>query len=381
MNEDTHKLIERYIAELLDNSKPDAPAWNIEKILQGKKPSWNYIDGCMITAVLSLYEFTKDEKYLTFADTFIDYYVNEDGSILSFDPDELNIDNVNEGKVLYRLYDYTKKEKYRKALDTVYHQLEIQPRTPSGNFWHKDIYPNQVWLDGLYMAQPFYLEYEKRFNNKKNYPDILNQFKNIKKNLLDKETGLYYHAFDESKSMFWCDPKTGLSPHFWLRALGWFLMALVDILELLDPEAEEDKELDAHLRGMFLELIEALMKYQDKSGLWYQIVDLGHREGNYLETSGSSIIAFALYKGIHLGLLPKTYLEMADKAFNGICDMYLKEKDGKLSLGGICLMAGLGGKGNRDGSFEYYMSEKIVEDEAKGVAPFLLAYVFMKYAL
>lgn len=376
----SYDLIEQYIDELMSKTRPEAPAWNIEKILMGKKPSWNYIDGCMITAVLSLYDFTGDKKYLEFADNFIDYYVNEDGSILNYDPEEKNIDHVNEGKVLYRLYDYTGKDKYRKAMDTIYHQLEIQPRTESGNFWHKKIYPNQVWLDGLYMGQPFYLEYEKRFNNKRNYPDILNQFQNVYKNLKDVNTGLYYHAYDESKSMFWCNPETGLSPNFWLRALGWFLMALVDILELLDRDDPRDSEIDVLMKQMFSELIETLVKYQDKSGLWYQVVDKGDRKENYLETSGSSIITYALYKGIHLGILPESYRDIADRAFNGICDMYLKEKDGKLSLGGICLMAGLGGKDNRDGSFEYYMSEKVVEDEAKGVAPFLLAYVYKEYA-
>lgn len=378
MISNVNDLIERYFEELLENSSPEAPAWNIEMIQLGKKPHWNYIDGIMMLAILAFYEFTRNQDYLNFAIRFMDYYVNEDGSINTFDANEKNLDSINQAKVLFKLMDYTQNKKYRRAIDTIYYQIQIQPRTASGNFWHKNIYPNQVWLDGLYMAQPFYLEYEKRFQNKQNYQDIFKQFSNVLANMKDDQTGLYYHAFDESRKMFWCDKPTGLSQHFWLRALGWFLMALLDVLELLD---KEDTEFQTLIKGMYLTLIESLLKYQDDSGLWFQVVDHGHLDKNYLESSGSSIIAYALYKGIYLCLLPHSYVEFADKAFHGICEMYLAEKSGRMSLGGICLMAGLGGEAMRDGSFDYYMSEMIVENDAKGVAPFLLAYVYKTYAL
>ncbi len=367
-------IIVKYIDELLEKSTPEAPMWNIEKIKQGLKSKWNYIDGCMIKAVLQMYAISKDEKYLKFADDFIDYRVFEDGTIDGYNVGEKNIDNVNAGKTLFELYDLTGKEKYRKAIDLVYSQIEIMPRCKSGNFWHKDIYPNQVWLDGMYMGQPFYLEYETRFNNRKNYDDIFSQFKFVIENMRNPLNGLYFHAMDTSREAFWCDKVTGLSQLSWLRAIGWYSMALLDSLEIVD---NSDHKFDAEvkmLQDAFVDLINSMIKYQDESGMWYQIVNYGGMDKNYLETSGSSIMAYALLKGVRLGILPESYVEYAKKAIDGICDKYLKTKEGEMSLGGICLVAGLGGKGRRPGTYDYYMSEPIVEDDAKGVGPFLLAY-------
>lgn len=364
-------MLKNYIEELIDKSTPERPIWNIEKILEGKPPTWNYIDGCMIKALLEMYAITKEEKYLNFADEFITYHVREDGSIKDYDIHELNIDNVNAGKVLFELYDITGKERYRKAIDTVYEQIKIQPRTKEGNFWHKKIYPNQVWLDGLYMGQPFYMEYETRFNNKEHYEDIFNQFCNVEKLMRDPKTGLYYHGYDSSREAKWCNKETGLSKNFWLRALGWFVMALIDTIDKMDKSYTE---MYNKLMQMFKDLIESLLKFQDESGMWYQVVDKGNREGNYLETSGSAIMAYAILKGVRMGFLPESYAAYGEKAFKGICDKYLYEKDGEMNLGGICLVAGLGRPDSRDGSYEYYISEPVVENEAKGVAPLLLAY-------
>ncbi|MCM1262891.1 MAG: glycoside hydrolase family 88 protein [Butyrivibrio sp.] len=367
--------IEKYIEELMEKSTPDRPIWNIEKILQGKKSTWNYIDGCMIKAILEMYAITGDEKYFKFADDFIDHKVYEDGTIEGYDVSELNIDNVNAGKTLFELYDLTKKEKYRKAIDLIYSQIEQMPRTKEGNFWHKNIYPNQVWLDGLYMCQPFYMEYETRFNNKKNYADIFNQFEQVVNNMRDPKTGLYYHAYDSSREMFWCDKVTGLSQNFWLRALGWYSMALLDTLDKADASYGAPYE---NMKRIFVELMDAMLRYQDESGMWYQVVNVGGMEKNYLETSGSSIMAYALLKGVRLGFLPEKYRDYGKKAFEGICDRYLStDEDGSLHLDGICLVAGLGGAGMRSGTFDYYMSEPIVKDDAKGVGPFLLAYTEM----
>ena len=367
-------MIENYIGELMANSTPDRPIWNIEKILQGKKSGWNYIDGCMIKAVMEMYTITKEQKYLDFADAFVDFKVSDDGSIDGYRVEELNLDNINAGKTLSELYDITGKEKYLKAIRLIYSQIEQMPRTPSGNFWHKNIYPNQVWLDGLYMCQPFYMEYEKRFNEGRNCDDIYRQFSNVIKNMRDPLTGLYYHAYDESREMYWCDTVTGLSQNFWLRALGWYSMALLDTVEKVgdDPRAEEMKQ-------AFADLMAALVKYQDASGMWYQLVNLGQMEDNYLETSGTAILSYALLKGTRLGYLPKECAEAGKKAFAGICDKYLSEDEqGKMHLGGICLVAGLGGKQHRDGTYAYYMSEPVVADDAKGVGPFLLAYTEMR---
>lgn len=369
------KVIEKYIDELIEKSTLDVPAWNIEKARSGEKSGWNYIDGCMILAILETYKTTKEEKYLKFADAYIDYRVNEDGTITGYSVEKYNLDDINAGKTLFELYDLTGKEKYRKAIDLIYSQLEGQPRTKEGNFWHKKIYPNQVWLDGLYMAQPFYMEYETRFHEKQNYKDIFQQFFIVAEKMRDEKTGLYYHAYDSSKEMFWCDKETGLSKNFWLRALGWYSMALLDTLYKADASYGEEYE---KLKQIFMDLMDSMLKFQDESGMWYQVVNLGGKEKNYLETSGSAIMAYSLLKGTRLGFLPEKYREYGKKAFDGICEKYLSTEEGKMSLGGICLVAGLGGPNKRDGSYEYYMSEPIVKDDAKGVGPFLLAYTELR---
>jgi len=375
-------IFEKYIEGLIERSTIEVPSWNIEKARgngKSKATGWNYVDGCMILAMLEIYRATGEKKYYEFADAFIDYRVAEDGTITGYRVEEYNIDSVNAGKTLFALYEMNGKEKYRKAIDLIYSQIQTHPRTAENNFWHKQIYPNQVWLDGLYMGQPFYMEYETKFNNRKHYDDIFSQFANVVKYMRDEETGLYYHAYDSSKVAFWCDKETGLSQHFWLRALGWYAMALLDTLDKCEP-GEEYKEEYENLKQVFIKLMDDMLKFQDESGMWYQLPALGGKEPNYLETSGSAIMSYSLLKGVRLGFLPESYREPALKAFNGICDKYLKETDGELNLGGICLVGGVGPENNRrrDGSFEYYMSEPIVENDAKGVGPLLLAYTELR---
>ncbi|MDO4327337.1 MAG: glycoside hydrolase family 88 protein [bacterium] len=370
------EILHRYVNELLDKSTPQAPIWNIEKIRSGKPSTWNYIDGCMIKAIIELYHITGDQKYLDFADNFIDYFVQEDGSIKSYNPLEYNLDNVNAGKTLFDLYKLTGKEKYRKAIDTVYSQLKGQPRTSTGNFWHKKIYPNQIWLDGLYMGQPFYMQYELEYNDGKNCMDSYQQFLNVYRLMRNDKNGLYYHAYDDSRESFWCDKVTGLSNNFWLRALGWYAMALIDTIDIMPDSLKEQRD---ELTRIYKELIDAMLKYQDESGMWYQLVNLGGIEPNYLETSGSAIYAYAIMKSVRLGILDESYYAYGEKAFKGTCDKYLSEENGELQLGGICLVAGLGGKDKRDGTFGYYMGEPIVKNEAKGVAPLILAYIETMY--
>ena len=367
------EILDRYIDQLLEKSSPQAPVWNIEKIRHGAKSSWNYIDGCMIKAILELYHMKKNPAYLEFADAFIDYFVQEDGSILSYDPEEYNLDNVNAGKTLFDLYELTGKEKYRKAMDTIYRQLKGQPRTSTGNFWHKLIYPNQIWLDGLYMAQPFYMQYELTFNEGKNCEDSYQQFLTVYDKMRDLRNGLYYHAYDDSRESFWCDKVTGLSDNFWLRALGWYAMALIDTMEVMPESMKAEKE---NLGRIYHELIDAMLPYQDEeTGMWYQVVNRGGIRPNYLETSGSAIFAYAIMKSVRLGFLDGSYFAYGKKAFDGICEKYLSEEHGELQLGGICLVAGLGNKEMREGTFDYYMREPVVKNEAKGVAPLILAYV------
>jgi unsaturated rhamnogalacturonyl hydrolase len=367
--------IAEYIDRLLEGSTPDAPLWNIEKIRQGKKATWNYIDGCMIGAVLEMYDITGDEKYLKFADAFTGHRVREDGTIDGYSVDELNIDNINAGKTLFSLWDKTGKEKYRKAIDLIYSQIGRMPRTAEGSFWHKKIYPDQVWLDGLYMCQPFYAEYETRFNNCKNYGDIYAQFALVRKNMRDPRSGLYYHAYDCSRKMFWCDKVTGLSNNFWLRAIGWFSMAMLDTLRAADPSYNGGAPYAA-LKEQYVDLMKAMHDYQDASGMWYQVVNMGGMKNNYLETSGSAIMAYSYLRGARLGFLPAEYAEYGKAAFDGIRKEYMTSDEDGIHLDGICLVAGLGGKDMRDGTYDYYMSEPVVKDDAKGTAPFILAYLY-----
>lgn len=372
-----YELIDKYIDKLM-TSKPDQPLWNIESLKQGKKPAWNYIDGCMISSLIELYKTTKDEKYIDFVKKFVDYYVKEDGSILGYEPEKYSTDDICESRILFDLYDLTKDEKYSKAIELTYSQIQNQPRTKEGNFWHKKIYPNQVWLDGLYMAQPFYTRYITLRGNK-NYSDVINQYKNVRKLMFDEQAKLYYHGYDSTKTMFWANFETGLSKNFWLRSIGWFTVSLVDVLDYMDEQLYDEYNT---IRELLKETIEGIIQYQDKdSKMFYQVPNYPNREGNYLETSGSCMIAYAILKGVRLNALPERYRQIGLDIFSGICKKYLTVKeDGDLNLGGICLVAGLGPSNNtrRDGSYEYYISEPVVENDAKGVGPFIMAYTEVK---
>ncbi len=372
----TEQLLDEYIDYLMDHSDSEHPAWNLEMIRSGKCNKWNYIDGCMITGILERYEITGEARFLDFADRFMSGFVEEDGRIRTYDPAEYSLDNVNPAKNLITLYDLTGKEKYRKALELVRSQLSTMPRTPEGNFWHKLIYPNQVWLDGIYMALPFYMEYEKRFDAQKDCEDICRQIANVEIRMRDPKTGLYYHGYDASRKMYWADPDTGCSPNFWLRAEGWFILGLVDVLEIMKDLPMQAESV--HLQHMLLDLAKALSKYQDPSGLWYQLIALPELAGNYLETSGTALISAALLKAVRLGFLPESFRAVGEKAFYGIVDHRLtKNADGTPCVTGICLVAGLGGEQQRDGSVAYYLSEPVVQNDAKGVGPLLLAYTEM----
>ena len=370
-----YQKIDEFVLRLVEDSTPERTAWNMEKIREGKPASWNYIDGCMLTALMEMEGITGDERYSRFVKACVDHFVGEDGSIRTFRPEAHNLDDINEGRVLFELYRRTGEEKYRKAADFLRQRLAEQPCTAEGNFWHKAIYPNQVWLDGIYMAQPFYALYEKHFGGG-DYSDTVGQIKNVRSRMFSAEKGLYFHGYDASKTAFWADPDTGCSKNFWLRSLGWFAVALADLLDVL-PEGE-----DRHsLRDIFTELMACVDRYADPgTGLYWQVPDQGGREGNYLETSGSAMLAYAMLKGARLGVLGKEYAAKGQKTFDGIMEKYLTFTENGLNLGGICLVAGLGPESNRrrDGSYEYYISEPVVENDAKGVAPFVLAYTEVK---
>lgn len=366
-----YEQIDVYIRRLVRESSPERTAWNMERVRQGKPAHWNYIDGCMLNALLTLSDISGDPMYADFVETFVDAFILEDGTIRTYDASKYNLDDINEGRVLFPLYGMTGKEKYRLAAEKLARQLRDQPRTKEGSFWHKLIYPDQVWLDGIYMAQPFRALYEKSFGDK-DYSDIVGQITTVRDRMFDLRKHLYYHGYDAARSIFWADPVTGCSKNFWLRAIGWFATALVDLLEIVD-----DPDGLNRLGLIFVELMDGIASYADpETGMYYQVVDKGGREGNYLETSGSCMIAYAMLKGARLGWLDESMTELGRKTFDGIIRRYLKADGEDVELGGICLVAGLGPADNprRDGSYAYYISEPVVKNDAKGVAPFVMCY-------
>ena len=367
--------LDRYIDRLVAESSPEYTAWNVEQH-RGKAPvKWNYVDGCMMTALLNMARITGEKRYFDFAESFIDSFVLEDGSIRTFRADEHMLDDINEGRVLFELYDATGKEKYRRGADFLRKALDSQPRTEEGSWWHKQIYPNQVWLDGIYMAQPFAALYEKHFGTG-NYSDILKQVSIVRERMHDPKTGLYYHGYDASRKAFWADPETGLSKSFWLRAIGWFSAALADLCEII-PEVETGL-----LKETLSDLARDLLPFADaETGMYYQVTDRPDLEGNYLETSGSSMVAYAMLKGARLKVLDASYAEHGRKTFDGIVRTCLSFSGKDLNLNNICLVGGLGPENNRrrDGTIAYYLSEPIVQNDAKGVAPLLMCYTEMKW--
>ena len=332
---------------------------------------WSYEQGVLLKGIENVWLNTADGKYFTFIQRSIDRFITDDGNIKTFRLEDYNLDNVNEGKLLLTLYRVTEKEKYKKAADHLREQLQGQPRTHEGGFWHKKIYPYQMWLDGLYMGEPFYAEYAMLFHDTAAFDDIARQFIWMEAHSRDPKTGLLYHGWDESKQQRWADPKTGLSPQFWGRAIGWYAMALVDTLDYFPENHPQRAELIAILKR----LAPVIQKYQDpKSGTWYLILDKPGEKGNYLEASAACMFVYALAKGVRQGYLPDSYLAVAQKAYQGILKEFIEtDANGQTNLNGTVGGAGLGGNPYRDGSYQYYVGEKIVKNDPKGVGAFLMA--------
>ena len=339
---------------------------------------WHYEHGLQVMAIQKAAEATGESRYMRFVSNWIDTFVQADGGIRTYRVDEYNLDQVNAGKLLFGALERTGDERYRKALDLLRKQMRTQPRTKSKGFWHKKIYPFQMWLDGIYMAGPFLAEYAHRFNEPSTFDDVIHQILLIEEHTRDEQSGLLYHAWDESKEQQWADPITGLSPHFWGRAVGWFVMALVDVLDHLPQNQAQRPELVAILNRT----AQALVKVQDETaGLWYQILNLPERAGNYLEASASAMFVYAFAKGVRNGYLPQDYLSAARRGYHGLLQNLIKvDSQGLLTLEGVCSVAGLGGEPYRDGSFEYYVNEKVTPNDPKGVGPFILAALEMEHA-
>ncbi|MCL2558872.1 MAG: glycoside hydrolase family 88 protein [Turicibacter sp.] len=338
------------------------------------KGFWCYEDGVVLKGAMDLYEVTGEACYWDFIETYLNDFVDAEGSLKGYAVAEYNIDHIHPGKILFFAYEKTKDERFRKAIEKQMDQLRNHPRLPSGNFWHKGRYSQQLWLDGLYMALPFYAEYENKYNGHKEYEDIYNQFLAARTLLRDEKTGLYYHAYDDSRLMFWSDPYTGRSENFWLRAQGWLLMALVDTA---DKMSETIFEYHKALKDFAKDTIMETLAFQDaQTQLWWQVMDQGGRAGNYVETSGSAMIIYTILKGIRLNILDESLKEVAVRALESLLAVHGYEEDGKLRIGGMVGTCGVGDYEGvrRDGTYDYYVSEAVVVDDAKGVGLLMSTY-------
>jgi unsaturated rhamnogalacturonyl hydrolase len=350
-------------------------SWEVQP---GKSEKWSYDQGVVLKGIAGLWLNTADGKYFRFVQQSMDRFVKDDGTIRTYAIDEYNIDHINNGRILLLLYKVTGQEKYRTAAALLRAQLKTHPRTSEGGFWHKKIYPSQMWLDGLYMGEPFYAEYAATFHEDAAFDDIARQFVLMELHSRDVKTGLLYHAWDESRKQRWANPATGRSPNFWGRAMGWYAMALVDTLDYFPQNHPQ--------RGALIEILKRLalaaQKSQEpKSGLWYEVLDKGGAKGNYLEASVSCMFTYALAKGVRQGYLPRSYLRVAQKGYRGIVRRFIKtDPGGQMNLEGTVSVGGLGGNPYRDGSYEYYLSEKVVTNDPKGVGAFLMASTEMEIA-
>jgi unsaturated rhamnogalacturonyl hydrolase len=342
-------------------------AWQID---DRKEPRWDYVHGLVLTSLENYYKKNRKPEYLQYIKEYADTFIDSLGNISTYKAEDYNLDMLNAGKILFFLLHETNDTKYLKAIQKLRDQLEKQPRTGEGGFWHKKKYPNQMWLDGLYMSAPFYARYTVEFENGNKLNDVINQFRLIQKHLYDQRTGLFYHGWDESKQMEWANKKTGCSPSFWSRSMGWYAMALVDVLDYI-PETHPGRE---ELMGYLNKLARAIAKFQDKSGLWYQVTDKGNRKGNYLEATGSAMFAYVFAKAAKKGYLPANYKSISNRAFDGLVALMVKtDPNNNLILENCCAVAGLGGNPFRDGSYNYYINEKRKNNDPKGTGPFILA--------
>ena len=332
---------------------------------------WDYCHGLELQAFLDLYDAYNDKKYFDYTVSYADTMVCEDGSIKTYTLNEYNIDRLNSGKILFRIYEQTKDEKYKKALDLLRLQLDTHPRNADGGLWHKKIYENQMWLDGLYMGQPFYAEYSLRNNRVNDYKDIINQFVTVARHTYDAKNDVYRHACDVSRRERWADKVTGQSQHCWGRALGWYSMACVDALDFI-PQHEVGRDSVITILNNIARMIKN--RQDNKSGVWYQVIDRSGDKGNYLESSCSTMFVYTLLKAIRKGYISKEYLPVAEKGYKGIIKTFIREEEnGNIKIINACAVAGLGGSNYRMGDYNYYINEKIRDNDAKAVAPFIMA--------
>lgn len=361
---------QKYARRFADSEMSRFPeAWQLD---HGKRLFFGYSQGVGCCAMLKLWKATSDRKYYQYVEDWADTIVNAKGEIYLYRMDDYNLDFINPGKVLFDVYKETGDKKYKLAMDALVRQLKRHPRTIEGAFWHKLIYQHQIWLDGLYMASPFLAQYGAEFGKPELIDDAVNQFLICARHTYDQKTGLYYHAWDESHRQLWADKLTGKSPNFWGRSIGWWFMALVDVLDYAPGNHPYRPELIRIVNG----LAETLPAYQDQDGLWYQVLDQPEREGNFPEASVTSMFMYAYAKAVNQKYIPVEYRKVAEKAFEGLTRKLITEdKGGILTLTRCCAVGGLGGHPYRDGSFEYYIGERMRDNDAKATGPFIMGCI------
>lgn len=350
--------------------------WPDSFLLEGdKEAKWRYDQGVILKGIEHIWYGNGDARLFQYIQHSMDQYVRNDGSIRGYKKDEYNIDHLNNGKNLLLLYQVTGNKKYWTAATHLRDQLNTHPRTNEGGFWHKKIYPNQMWLDGLYMGQPFYAQYALLAGDTAAFTDISNQFVWMEQHARDNKTGLLYHGWDESKQQLWANKTTGTSPHFWGRALGWYGMAMVDVLDYL-PATHPGR---AKIIAILNRFVKAVTTVQDaQSGVWYDIVDMPKAAGNYKEASASCMLVYTIAKAVRKGYIPATYAANATRGYAGIQKEFVKHTNGIPDLHGTVSVSGLGGNPYRDGSFSYYMSEKVIVNDPKGLGALLLCAAEME---
>lgn len=354
------------------------------------KPKWSYVMGIEMEGMLDTYEHYKEgnNAILDYLKEYPAKMIDEKGNITGYKYEDFNLDNVRTAKFILRIHNLFPTKGTEKALKTLFKQLQNQPRTKEGVYWHKAIYANQVWLDGIFMGLPFYCNYAvqtmKPKKAEKYLNDAVDQMVKTDYRTYDEKTQLWKHAWDETHQQFWANKEDGKSQHCWARALGWYVMAMTECLDAM-PEnyARRQEVIDLLNKAM-----KSVVKYQDKkTGVWYDVLDV-KSDKNYLESTASSMFAYVLLKGYRKGYLSEEYLKAGVKAYNGILKQFIKvNADKTISLTRCCAVSGLGpGPGpyvkkpnyKRDGSFEYYMSEPIRDNDAKGVGPFIWASLEME---
>ena len=362
----------------MDRKKPFSQrmALSVMGRYKSDQVEWHYEHGLVLQSIFILGGKIGSEEMCSWVKAMYDTMIGDDGAIRTYREEEYNLDQINPGKTLFLLYKKYGGDKYRKAIESLMNQIRRHPRTKTNGLWHKNIYPWQMWLDGVYMADAFHAQYAAEYGDSGDFDDVVHQFVLMESKARDEETGLLYHAWDEARRQLWANPETGCSPHFWGRALGWYCMALVDTLDFIPPDFQKQRD---SLRAIAGRLVTPLLKFQDiKSGLWRQVLDHPANGNNYTESSASSMFVYFLLKSIRLGIIPKIDIpvvrEAALRAYGGLCkEKILEDESGELHLTGICKVAGLGGNPYRDGSFEYYLNEPVSTDDFKGVGPFILA--------